>query len=308
MAVLRMERRASDNKHLHKDFHVLADQGIAFVGEKYVDNGVREYLYRFICAYYAPLIEAIKKRGLVALKEHIEKIYEIEEASDAVKLTLTEDELLVEIKYCPAVEFMKSVSHTPSKWYIETTRTVNETIADKTNYGFELLLRRRYRKGSIQVLQEVFLMISCTEFIPLYSELFKYIEDKSGYDAVIRYWQYVSDVYVEPRLGALVAEKGIAGCREYWSKSLNEEAADFIMTYDDEKEEFSIIMRYCPSRGLLNSLTHMEPYHDYCGHCTVLYSRVLKKYGICQEFDLSKVDKAKCSAVCIRAGFSKSNV
>jgi len=139
MAELRMERRASDNKYLHKDFHVLADQGIAFVGEKYGDNGVREYLYRFTCAYYAPLIEAIKERGLVALKEHIEKIYEIEEAPDTVKLTLTEDELLVEVKYCPAVKFMKSVGYTPSKWYVETTRTVNETIADKTNYGFELL-------------------------------------------------------------------------------------------------------------------------------------------------------------------------
>lgn len=139
-------------------------------------------------------------------------------------------------------------------------------------------------------------MISCTEFIPLYSELFKYIEDKAGYDAVIRYWEHVSDAYVEPRLGALVAEKGIAGCWEYWSKSLNEEAADFIMTYDDEKEEFSVTMRYCPSRGLLNSLLQMEPYHDYCGHCKVLYSRVLKKHDICQDFDLSEVDNAKCTS------------
>lgn len=100
---------------------------------------MREYLYRFTYEYYAPLIEAIKDRGLIALKEHIEKIYEIEEAPDAIKLTLTEDELLVEVEYCPAVTFMKGVGHTPSKWYIETTRAVNETIADKTNYGFELL-------------------------------------------------------------------------------------------------------------------------------------------------------------------------
>lgn len=139
MTELRMERRASDNKYLHRDFHVLADQGIAFVGEKYGDNGVREYLYRFTCAYYAPLIEAIKDKGLVALKEHIKKIYEIEEAQDAVILILNENELLVEVEYCPAVSFMKSVGHIPSKWYIETTRTLNETIADKTNYGFELL-------------------------------------------------------------------------------------------------------------------------------------------------------------------------
>ena len=30
-------------------------------------------------------------------------------------------------------------------------------------------------------------MISCTEFIPLYSELFKYLEDIGGHDEVVRY-------------------------------------------------------------------------------------------------------------------------
>ena len=36
-------------------------------------------------------------------------------------------------------------------------------------------------------------MISCTEFIPLYSEFFKFIESKGGHDAVVRYWEYISD-------------------------------------------------------------------------------------------------------------------
>ena len=33
-------------------------------------------------------------------------------------------------------------------------------------------------------------MISCTEFIPVYSELFKYLEEeKGGHDEVVRYWE-----------------------------------------------------------------------------------------------------------------------
>lgn len=137
-------------------------------------------------------------------------------------------------------------------------------------------------------------MISCTEFIPLYSELFRFIHEKGGKEAVVRYWESIADNYVAPRLGEAVEEYGMRGCWEYWSKSLNEEAADFTMTYDDETKEFTIDMHHCPSRGMLNSLTHMEPYEDYCGHCGVLYDRVLEKYGIVSEFDFSRVCEAKC--------------
>lgn len=139
-------------------------------------------------------------------------------------------------------------------------------------------------------------MISCTEFIPVYSELFKYLEEeKGGYDEVVRYWEYISDTYVADLLGKEVAGKGIRGCWDYWSKSLTEEACDFRMELDEKEGTFFIDMRKCPSRGMLNSLEHMEPYHDYCGHCLVLYARQLKKYGIFEDkVDMSHVDEAKC--------------
>ena len=138
-------------------------------------------------------------------------------------------------------------------------------------------------------------MISCTEFIPVYSELFKYLEDKGGHDEVVRYWEYISDTYVADLLGTEVAGKGIRGCWDYWSKSLNEEACDFRMELDEKEGTFSIDMRYCPSRGRLNAYEHIEPYYDYCGHCALLYARQLEKYGIFSEvFDMSNVDKAQC--------------
>ena len=134
-----MERKASDNKYLHRDFHISADIGLSYVGEKYGDNGVREYLTLFAQAYYKPLADAIKAHGLAAMKDHIERIYEIEEASDALAMVLSDDCLNVEISYCPAIRFMKSKGHTPSLWYVEATRTVNATIADMADIGFSLL-------------------------------------------------------------------------------------------------------------------------------------------------------------------------
>lgn len=138
-------------------------------------------------------------------------------------------------------------------------------------------------------------MISCTEFIPLYSELFKYLEELGGHEEVVRYWEYISDTYVAELLGSAVTGKGLRGCWEYWAKSLNEEACDFRMELDEPAGTFSIHMRGCPSRGMLNSLTHLEPYYDYCGHCALLYARQLEKYGITADrFDMSRVEQAKC--------------
>ncbi len=137
-------------------------------------------------------------------------------------------------------------------------------------------------------------MVSCTEFIPLYSELFKYLEKRGGKQEVIEYWNYISDTFVQPRLGEEIEKAGLKGCWNYWNKSLNEEACDFTMTYDEAKEYFEIDMRGCPSRGMLNKLGYTDPYYDYCEHCDVLYSRVAKKYGIKIEGNYDNVDKACC--------------
>ena len=51
-------------------------------------------------------------------------------------------------------------------------------------------------------------MISCTEFIPSYSELFKYLEKRGGKEEVVRFWEYLSDNFLN-NLRDLVAENGI---------------------------------------------------------------------------------------------------
>ncbi len=137
-------------------------------------------------------------------------------------------------------------------------------------------------------------MVSCTEFIPLYSELFKFLEEKGGPSAVMTYWEHISDNYVEPRLGEEIKKAGLRGCYEYWSKSLNEEACDFRMEYDEAKNFFEIDMKGCPSKGMLLKLGYTEPYENYCGHCDVLYSRCAARYGIEIRCDLSACDRAQC--------------
>ncbi len=136
-------------------------------------------------------------------------------------------------------------------------------------------------------------MISCTEFIPAYSELFKYLEQKNGRTAVVDFWNYLSDIFLT-NLKNLVIENGIRGCWIYWSKTLQEEAADFTMELDEDSGEFSITMHHCPSKGRLLEYEHIEPYHDYCKHCDLLYRRVLEPLGYKYNLDRSQTDRASC--------------
>jgi hypothetical protein len=143
-------------------------------------------------------------------------------------------------------------------------------------------------------------MISCTEFIPAYSELFKFLHWKGGKGAVIRYWENLSDAEMG-NLRDLIATKGIAGCFEYWSRTLTEEAADFRMTLDEKAGVFRIDMRHCPSMGRLLETKHLEPYPYYCEHCDVIYRRVLEPFGFKYEIELSEAcTHARCSLVVMK--------
>lgn len=144
-------------------------------------------------------------------------------------------------------------------------------------------------------------MISCTEFIPAYSELFKFLEEQGGKKAVVEYWEFLSKEYLG-NLETLVKEKGLLGCYEYWSHSLKEEAADFTMKLDEGNGVFIIEMQHCPSKSRLNERTDMEPYKDYCLHCDVLYRRVLEPLGYRYSIDLSRCGRARCTIRVSAAG------
>jgi hypothetical protein len=139
-------------------------------------------------------------------------------------------------------------------------------------------------------------MISCTEFIPAYSELFAYLDRRGGPQAVMDFWNYLADEFLG-NLRDLVVANGIRGCWLYWSHTLNEEAADFTMTLDEEAAEFRIDMQHCPSKGRLLELTHVRAYPNYCKHCDVLYRRVLEPLGYEYIYDLSRTDRAQCSLI-----------
>lgn len=141
-------------------------------------------------------------------------------------------------------------------------------------------------------------MISCTEFIPAYSELFAYLEEKHGRCEVDRFWEYLFAPTGDgiPLIN-YVKREGIAGCFSYWASTLNEEAADFTMMLNEQAGWFKIKMHRCPSKGRLLALKDeigITPYHDYCLHCDS-YRAAVAKIGLDYVYDFDGVDHAACS-------------
>jgi len=88
--------------------------------------------------YYAPRIKEINENGLPALQAWIEKVYEIEEASEVLHTDLSGNKLTVTIDKSPVIEYMHSLNQEPSAYYIEETRTLYKTIAEACSLDFTL--------------------------------------------------------------------------------------------------------------------------------------------------------------------------
>ena len=78
-------------------------------------------------------------------------------------------------------------------------------------------------------------MISCTEFIPAYSELFKFIDEANGRQAVYDFWNSPFQPENSP-LNHLIPKYGkLDGCWENWYVVFTEEACDNTMLQNNEK-------------------------------------------------------------------------
>lgn len=143
-------------------------------------------------------------------------------------------------------------------------------------------------------------MISCKDFIPAYSEFFKYLEKEHGHQEVLDFW---NALFTPDGKGIslvnYVEKSGIRGCFEYWAHSLNEEAADFTMYLNEKRGFFQIIMHHCPSKGRLleqKEKTGIPPYEHYCLHCDY-YRLAVEKHGLKYLYNFTGVDNAACSII-----------
>ena len=134
-----MDRKASDNEYFHLDFHSSLNMGSHYLGEKFGEGELVEYLTRFTKNVYRPVIEAIAEKGLQAIADKITDTYAKEHALDVLTLDLSESKLSVKISQCPAVKHLTATGRTMSPWYVYTTTVVMDVLAKAGGYKFEMI-------------------------------------------------------------------------------------------------------------------------------------------------------------------------
>ncbi len=121
-----MDRRASDNVYLHRDFHGALSAALIYLEERFGEDAVRDYLRGFARAFYAPLRADLAERGPPAIADRLRRVYEDEGAH--IDLELSSDDLVVRVEACPAVTHMRERRYAVSRMWRETVSSVNEAI------------------------------------------------------------------------------------------------------------------------------------------------------------------------------------
>jgi hypothetical protein len=139
MSVLRMERKASDNPYLHKDFHRALNWALIYLADRHGEAAVREYLQEFAGKYYAPLQTALRQEGLAALEHHFSWIYAIEGGDVRIDRQTDPDSLTITVRQCPAVAHIRAGGDRVSPLFHLTSEAVNEAICRNTPYQSSLI-------------------------------------------------------------------------------------------------------------------------------------------------------------------------
>ena len=143
-------------------------------------------------------------------------------------------------------------------------------------------------------------MISCTEFILSYNELFAFLDKRYGRAEVDRLWDYLFKPTGKgiPLIN-FVRKDGVKGCVDYWTGTLTEESSEVTFVYNLQEGWFITKMHHCPSKGRLLKFKEslgIEPYPHYCDHCDY-YRAALEAEGLTWIRDHLDVDKAGCTSV-----------
>lgn len=143
-------------------------------------------------------------------------------------------------------------------------------------------------------------MISCTEFILSYNELFAFLDKKYGRSEVDKLWDFLFKPTGKgiPLIN-FARKNGVGGCVDYWSGTLSEESSDVTFVYNLEEGWFVTKMHHCPSKGRLLEFKEslgIEPYPHYCEHCDY-YRSALEEVGLTWIRDHLDVDSAACTSI-----------
>jgi hypothetical protein len=131
-----IERKASDNKYLHKDFHMALNLMMTYIYDNFGKDALIIYLKKFSQAYYKPLNQSLMSGDKEILTQYFRGIYEKEEWP--VNISIHENAVEITQDSCPAISHIVQKGGKPCPFYSETYNTVYKTICDNTPFEYVL--------------------------------------------------------------------------------------------------------------------------------------------------------------------------
>jgi hypothetical protein len=131
-----IERKASDNKYLHKDFHIALNLMMTYILDNFGKDSLIIYLKKFSQAYYKPLNLSLMSGDKQVLADYFKGIYEKEEWP--VNISIHENSVEITQDACPAISHIVLKGGKPCPCYSETYSTVYETICENTPFEYVL--------------------------------------------------------------------------------------------------------------------------------------------------------------------------
>jgi len=118
--------------NVHKDFHGALSYGLQFVEDNYGREGLDDFLSRLAESVYLPLVDGIRARGLDALREHWQTVFDLEQGE--FEMHTQDGVLTLRVHRCPAIGHMKERGYAIADHFCEHTRIVNEAVCKAAGY------------------------------------------------------------------------------------------------------------------------------------------------------------------------------
>lgn len=131
-----IERKASDNKYLHKDFHIALNLMMTYLLDHYGKDALISYLEQFAHEYFKPLTEKLKSGNTEVIVNYFNDIYKKEEWP--VNIISGENSVEITQDACPAIAHIVQKGGKPCPCYRETYNTVYKTICENTPFEYVL--------------------------------------------------------------------------------------------------------------------------------------------------------------------------
>jgi neutral ceramidase len=130
------EKKASDNKYLHKDFHIALNLLLTYLYDNFGKDSMVNYLKQYSRVYHKPLNQKLKLGDKEVLVDYFKDIYEKEEWP--VNITCHENSVEITQTACPAVSYIVQKGGKLCPYYRETYSTVYKTLCEDTPFEYSL--------------------------------------------------------------------------------------------------------------------------------------------------------------------------